>query len=126
MRDARELSSGVVTAEIDDAVRTADVVMMLRVQLERHSEALFDSKEAYHQAYGLTLARAKAMKPGAVIMHPAPVNRGVEIHTDLVEAENSLIFKQVANGVAARMAVLESLLQGGEKTWASSLETANF
>ncbi len=66
------------------------------------------------------------MKSGAVIMHPAPVNRGVEIHTDLVECETSLIQTQVTNGVAARMAVLETLLKGSEMTWESSLATATY
>ncbi len=120
-----QLPAGVEIVDFDEAVRTADVVMMLRVQLERHHETLFDSAEAYHLAYGLTLERERAMKPGAVIMHPAPVNRGVEIHTDLVECERSLIFKQVTNGVAVRMAVLEYAMNGGVKAWESSLEAVN-
>ncbi|MFM1650590.1 aspartate carbamoyltransferase catalytic subunit [Brevibacillus sp. B_LB10_24] len=126
MRPEEELPAGVRVADLDEAIRTADVVMMLRVQLERHAEALFSSAEAYHQAYGLTLERARLMKPGAVIMHPGPFNRGVEIHTDLVDSDRSLIFTQVANGVAARMAVLEDLMNGGIGTWASSLETVGF
>ncbi|MGZ0049933.1 aspartate carbamoyltransferase catalytic subunit [Brevibacillus gelatini] len=117
---------GVKVVGMEEAVQTADVVMMLRVQLERHAETLYVSKEEYHKSYGLTLERAKMMKPGAVIMHPAPVNRGVEIHTDLVECETSLIQKQVTNGVAARMAVLETLLKGSERKWESSLETATY
>lgn len=120
------IPAGVKVVGIDEAVQTADAVMMLRVQLERHSEALYISKEEFHQAHGLTLARAKMMKPDAVIMHPAPVNRGVEIHTDLVECEKSLIQQQVTNGVAVRMAVLETLLKGSEMKWEQSLETANF
>lgn len=120
-----ELPAGVKQVDLEEAMTTADVVMMLRVQLERHADSLMQSKEQYHQAYGLTLERAKRMKPGAVIMHPAPVNRGVEIHSDLVECEQSLIMTQVANGVAVRMAVLETLLTGGEKQWASYLETVN-
>ncbi|MDT3414794.1 MULTISPECIES: aspartate carbamoyltransferase catalytic subunit [Brevibacillus] len=125
MPPAQIVPDGVKTVDIDEAVQTADVVMMLRVQLERHTDALFVSKEEYHRAHGLTLERAKMMKPGAVIMHPAPVNRGVEIHSDLVECEKSLIQKQVTNGVAARMAVLETVLKGSDKTWESSLATAN-
>lgn len=125
MLQPSELPAGVRIESLDEAVRTADVVMMLRVQLERHQENIFSSKEEYHQAFGLTLERERAMKPSAVIMHPAPVNRGVEIHTDLVECERSLIFKQVANGVAARMAVLENVLNGGNAVWGSSLETVN-
>ncbi|ELK40591.1 aspartate carbamoyltransferase catalytic subunit [Brevibacillus agri] len=121
-----QIPQGVKVVGMEEAVQTADVVMMLRVQLERHTESLYISKEEYHKAFGLTLERAKMMKPGAVIMHPAPVNRGVEIHTDLVECETSLIQKQVTNGVAARMAVLETLLKGSETKWESSLATATY
>jgi len=125
MPQPARIPDGVKIVEMDEAIQTADVVMMLRVQLERHSEALYISKEEYHQKHGLTLERAKMMKPGAVIMHPAPVNRGVEIDTNLVESKTSLIQKQVTNGVAVRMAVLETLLKGSEMTWVSSLATAN-
>ncbi|MGG1661632.1 aspartate carbamoyltransferase catalytic subunit [Brevibacillus sp. NRS-1366] len=120
------IPDGVKVVGMEEAIQTADVVMMLRVQLERHAESLYISKEEYHQAHGLTLERAKMMKPGSVIMHPAPVNRGVEIHTDLVECETSLIQRQVTNGVAARMAVLETLLKGSELTWEPSLATATY
>ncbi|WP_289142391.1 aspartate carbamoyltransferase catalytic subunit [uncultured Brevibacillus sp.] len=121
-----QVPDGVKIVGMEEAVQTADVVMMLRVQLERHAESLYISKEEYHQAHGLTLERAKMMKTGAVIMHPAPVNRGVEIHTDLVECSTSLIQRQVTNGVAARMAVLETLLKGSEMTWEPSLATATY
>ncbi|RNB91183.1 aspartate carbamoyltransferase catalytic subunit [Brevibacillus fluminis] len=126
MRDTAELPPGTRVVEVDEAVRTADVVMMLRIQLERHAGTLDMSKEEYHQAYGLTVGRAAQMKPHAIIMHPAPFNRDVEIASELVESEKSKIFTQVANGVAVRMAVLENLLNGGEKQWASSFKTANF
>ncbi|MGG4497335.1 aspartate carbamoyltransferase catalytic subunit [Brevibacillus reuszeri] len=121
-----QVPDGVKIVSMEEAVQTADVVMMLRVQLERHTESLYISKEEYHQAHGLTLERAKMMKADAAIMHPAPVNRGVEIHTDLVECETSLIQRQVTNGVAARMAVLETLLKGSEMTWEPSLATATY
>lgn len=97
----------------DRLVCEADVVMMLRVQLERHEEEVFGGVEAYHQAYGLTLGRQQLMKSNAIIMHPAPVNRGVEIADELVEHPQSKIFEQMANGVAIRMAVLERALMGG-------------
>ncbi|WP_139489889.1 aspartate carbamoyltransferase catalytic subunit [Brevibacillus dissolubilis] len=126
MRPAEDLPTGVRVVGIDEAIQSADVVMMLRVQLERHNEALFSSQEEYHQAYGLTLAREKMMKKDAVIMHPAPFNRGVEIDSALVECERSLIFTQVSNGVAVRMAVLEGLMNGGVKTWEPFLKTASF
>lgn len=125
MPQPETIPAGVKIVGMDEAIQTADVVMMLRVQLERHSEALYISKEEYHQKHGLTLERAKLMKPEAVIMHPAPVNRGVEIHSDLVESETSLISKQVTNGVAVRMTVLETLLKGSELKWEPFLVTAN-
>jgi aspartate carbamoyltransferase catalytic subunit len=121
---AEQLPAGVRIVDFDEGIEEADVVMMLRVQLERHGEALFSSPEEYHHLYGLTLERAVRMKPEAVIMHPAPFNRGVEIHSDLVECPRSLIFRQVANGVAVRMAILEYVLTGGKEEWASSLQTA--
>ncbi|KZE47372.1 aspartate carbamoyltransferase catalytic subunit [Brevibacillus parabrevis] len=121
-----DIPQGVKVVGMEEAIQTSDVVMMLRVQLERHTESLYTSKEEYHKAFGLTLERATMMKQGAVIMHPAPVNRGVEIHTDLVECETSLIQKQVTNGVAARMAVLETLLKGSDTKWEPSLATATY
>jgi len=98
---------------VDDAVREADVVMMLRVQLERHGESEQDfTKEAYHQEYGLTRERFLTMKDSAIIMHPAPVNRDVELADELVECEKSRIVKQMSNGVYARIAILEWVLKG--------------
>lgn len=97
---------------IDELVETVDVMMLLRVQHERmtsEDNSSF-SKEEYHEQYGLTLARAERMKKNAIIMHPAPVNRDVELADALVEAPQSRIVKQMANGVYARMAILESVL----------------
>ncbi len=106
------IPDGIQLSTVDDIVKEADVVMMLRIQHERHTRLMQMSVNEYHQEYGLTLDRAKRMKPNAVIMHPAPINRGVEIDTNLVEAENSLINRQVRNGLFTRMAVLEILLKG--------------
>lgn len=92
---------------IDEAVKWADVVMMLRIQKERHDTAMSMSDAEYLAHYGLTKERAAAMKEHAIIMHPAPVNRNVEIDTDLVEAPNSRIFKQMSNGVLVRKAVIK-------------------
>ena len=92
---------------VDEAVKWADVVMMLRIQHERHKETMAMSKEEYLERYGLTKKRAEMMKPHAIIMHPAPVNRGVEIDNDLVECEKSRIFKQMENGVLVRKAVVK-------------------
>lgn len=93
--------------DIDEAIQWADVVMMLRIQHERHSETMKMSKEEYLQKYGLTKERHAMMQKHAIIMHPAPVNRGVEIDSDLVEAQNSRIFKQMQNGVLVRKAVVK-------------------
>lgn len=98
--------------DFDEAIEVCDVVMMLRIQHERHEQA-FDSS-TYHERYGLTLAREKRMKDGAIIMHPAPINRGVEIASSLVESERSRIFAQMENGVYIRMAIIiKQLLQWG-------------
>lgn len=96
---------------IDDAVEVADVMMMLRIQHERHAFKMLTSKEDYHQSFGLTVEREKRMKKHSIIMHPAPINRGVEIADSLVECERSRIFKQMNNGVAVRMAVLKRALK---------------
>jgi len=92
---------------VDDLVAWGDVVMMLRVQHERHSDKMKMSKEAYLKQYGLTKQRCQMMKPHAIIMHPAPVNRDVEIDSELVECAKSRIFPQMRNGVLVRKAVLK-------------------
>lgn len=98
--------------DFDEAIEMCDVVMMLRIQHERHEHA-FDIS-TYHEKYGLTLEREKRMKNGAIIMHPAPINRGVEIDSSLVECERSRIFEQMENGVYIRMAIIiKQLLQWG-------------
>ncbi len=95
-----------VTDRVDDAVRSADVVMGLRIQLERQKKGLFPSAREYHRFFGLTDERIAMAKPGALIMHPGPVNRGVEIATSVADAPESTIDEQVTNGVAVRMALL--------------------
>ena len=97
---------------IDEAIKTCDVIMLLRVQFERHSENMSMTNEEYHKEFGLTLERVSKMKENAIIMHPAPVNRGVEIASDVVECEKSRIFKQMTNGVYVRMAVISMVLDG--------------
>lgn len=98
--------------DVDTAVSTSDVVMLLRIQHERHDEEMVNSQEEYLQLYGLTKAREKQMKQESIIMHPAPVNRNVEIDEDLIECDRSRIFKQMENGVYVRMAVLKRALKG--------------
>lgn len=96
---------------LDDLVKEVDVLILLRIQHERHGEKMQISLDKYHKKYGLTKEREKAMKPEAIIMHPAPINRGVEIDSDLVECERSRIFKAMENGVFARMAILKHALE---------------
>lgn len=96
---------------IDDLVKEVDVLMLLRIQHERHDEKMKISFNNYHKKFGLTLEREKTMKQNAIIMHPAPINRGVEIHDDLVESPRSRIFQQMRNGVFARMAILKDALE---------------
>ncbi len=98
--------------ELDEAIKEADVLMLLRIQHERHENHLNISLAEYHSQYGLTVERATQMKKESIIMHPAPINRGVEIASQLIESPNSRIFKQVNNGVYVRMAVLKRALVG--------------
>ncbi|MBJ6363181.1 aspartate carbamoyltransferase catalytic subunit [Paenibacillus sp. GCM10012307] len=105
---APELGAPIVS--IDEALK-ADVIMMLRVQLERHESGMIKSAEEYRQQFGLTVERAARIAPHAIIMHPAPVNRNVEIDDELVEHPQSRIFPQMQNGVPVRMAVIERSLQ---------------
>lgn len=99
---------------IDEAVKSADVVMLLRIQHERHGDNAVKSIDEYHHSYGLTIEREKTMKDRSIIMHPAPVNRGVEIADSLVECKRSRIFKQMKNGVFIRMAVLKKVIEQTE------------
>lgn len=96
----------------EEVLEDSDVIMLLRIQHERHAVNKNFSKNSYHEEFGLTPERERRMKPGAIIMHPAPVNRDVEIADELVECERSRIFQQVQNGVYARMAILETILKG--------------
>ena len=97
---------GYAWENLDEVLEEMDIIMLLRVQHERHDGGMQLTKEEYHKQYGLTVEREKRMKEGAIIMHPAPFNRGVEIADDVVECKRSRIFKQMSNGVFIRMAVL--------------------
>jgi len=101
-----------VSSSIDEAVADADVVMMLRIQHERMSGAFFPSTREYFNTFGMTVDRLRRAKPDVIIMHPGPMNRGVEIASEVADGPYSVILEQVANGVAVRMAVLY-LLAGG-------------
>ncbi len=102
-----------VSHDLDAVLPTVDVCYLLRMQRERMTEALVPSLREYHTYYGLDRARADRLPEGAIIMHPGPMNRGVEITADVAARQNSVITEQVANGVAVRMAVLFLLLGSG-------------
>ena len=94
------------TTSIDEAVEDADVIMLLRIQLERMRGYFFPSLREYFQQFGMTVARLRRAKRDVIIMHPGPMNRGVEIASEVADGPYSVILEQVANGVAVRMAVL--------------------
>src|SRR4051794_831166 len=103
-----------VTSVVEDAVCDADVIMMLRIQLERMQGAYFPSLREYFNVFGMTESRVRLARPDAIIMHPGPMNRGVEIASEVADGPYSVILDQVANGVAVRMAVLYLLAGGAE------------
>jgi aspartate carbamoyltransferase catalytic subunit len=104
------LAPGVRLAHnMDEALRDADVIMMLRVQLERQHEAPMAASE-YFRFYGLRLEHLNLAKPDAIVMHPGPINRGRELSSEVADSQRSVILNQVENGVAVRMAVLERIL----------------
>ena len=108
--DDATLDGCVVGDDLDAALDGVDAVMMLRLQRERMVDGLVASLEDYHRDYGLTVERLRRAAPGAVVLHPGPMNRGVEIDDAVADGPQSLVLRQVANGVAVRMAVLEALL----------------
>jgi aspartate carbamoyltransferase catalytic subunit len=95
-----------ITGRIEEAIEDADVIMMLRLQHERQNEAFIPSTREYYNFYGLTRERMRLAKKDTIVMHPGPLNRGVEIDSEVADAAYSVILNQVANGVATRMAVL--------------------
>jgi len=99
-----------LSTNVADAIKNADVVMALRVQLERHKACQFPSLHEYTKFFGITTELLKYAKENAIILHPAPMNRGVEISSEVVNSGASVIFEQAANGVAMRMGILETLL----------------
>jgi len=105
-----------VTHRIEEAIEGADAIMMLRIQLERMGGGFFPSLREYHLRFGLTVERLARAKKDVVVMHPGPLNRGVEIASEVADGPASVILDQVTNGVAVRMAVLYLLLGGGEVT----------
>jgi aspartate carbamoyltransferase catalytic subunit len=105
-----ELAPGVtLTNDIGEAIRDADVIMMLRVQLERQHEAAFPASE-YFRFYGLRLEHMELARPDCIVMHPGPINRGRELSSEVADFQRSVILNQVENGIAVRMAVLERVI----------------
>jgi aspartate carbamoyltransferase catalytic subunit len=102
-----------VTYNVDEAIRDADIIDLLRIQHERQRKTMFPSIGEYATLYGLNKARLAKTKADSLIMHPGPVNRGVEIDSDIADCERSLILQEVTNGLAVRMAVL-FLVNGGK------------
>jgi aspartate carbamoyltransferase catalytic subunit len=109
-QELAKIAPGVrLSHDIREAIQDADVIMMLRVQLERQHEAAFPAGE-YFQFFGLRLEHLELAKPNAIVMHPGPINRGREIASEVADSQVSVILNQVENGVAVRMAVLERIL----------------
>ena len=107
-----ETMGALVTYHVQEAIKDADVVMVLRIQKERQQAFVFPSEREYAQCYGLTQDKLAGAKEDVLIMHPGPINRGVEIAPEVAEGPYSVILEQVANGVAIRMALLYLLLGG--------------
>jgi aspartate carbamoyltransferase catalytic subunit len=104
-----------VSTDVHEAVADADVIMMLRIQQERMQGAFFPSLREYFNVFGMTVDRVKLARPDVIIMHPGPMNRGVEIASEVADGPYSVILEQVANGVSVRMAVLYLLAGGVEE-----------
>lgn len=103
------------TLKVEEAIEGADVVMVLRLQLERQQRGLFPSAREYSRLWGINRQRLALAKPDALLMHPGPINRGIELSSDVADSAQSTIEQQVTSGVAVRMAILYLLLGGGDK-----------
>jgi aspartate carbamoyltransferase catalytic subunit len=104
-----------VTYDIDKALREVDAVNVLRMQFERDEGAVFPEQLEYFKNFGITRERLKKAKKKIIVMHPGPLNRGIEISSEVADGENSVILEQVTNGIAVRMAVLFLVAQGRDK-----------
>ena len=108
-----------ISYDLDSTVESVDAVMMLRIQMERMSELFFPNAREYSRYFGLNSDRIRMMKPNAIVMHPGPMNRGLEITADAADGARSVIVEQVANGVSIRMAILYLLLAGSQEIGAA-------
>jgi aspartate carbamoyltransferase catalytic subunit len=103
-----------VSHNLADGLKDIDVIIMLRLQKERMTAALLPSESEYFKCFGLTEERLKIAKPDAIVMHPGPINRGVEIDSNVADGPQSVILKQVSNGIAIRMAIMAMAMQKQE------------
>jgi aspartate carbamoyltransferase catalytic subunit len=108
-----------ISYDLDDVISTVDAVMMLRIQLERMNELFFPNAREYSRYFGLNSDRIRTLKQSAIVMHPGPMNRGLEITADAADGARSVIVEQVANGVSIRMAILYLLLAGSQEIGAA-------
>ncbi|MSO28698.1 MAG: aspartate carbamoyltransferase catalytic subunit [Candidatus Planktophila sp.] len=104
-----------ISYDLDEVISNVDAIMMLRIQIERMSEMYFPNAREYSRYFGLNSDRIRAMKPEAIVMHPGPMNRGLEITADAADGARSVIVEQVTNGVSIRMAILYLLLSGNQE-----------
>ena len=104
-----------ISYDLDAVIKSVDAIMMLRIQMERMNELFFPNAREYSRYFGLNSDRMKALKPDAIVMHPGPMNRGLEITADAADGARSVIVEQVANGVSIRMAILYLLLAGSQE-----------
>src|SRR5580658_1277114 len=111
-QELKQIAPGItLTTDMREAIRDADVIMMLRVQLERLNDSPFPAAE-YYSFYGLRLEHLQLARPSVIVMHPGPINRGRELSSEVADSQRSVILNQVGNGIAVRMAVLERILGG--------------
>jgi aspartate carbamoyltransferase catalytic subunit len=111
-RDIEKLDVSVFY-NLEEAIRDVDVVMMLRIQKERQESGLFPSLREYSKFYGLTRDKLKLAKDDVIVMHPGPINRGIELSSEVADDVHSVILDQVANGIAVRMAMLYLVASAG-------------
>lgn len=111
-----------VAQDLEEALRDADAVNVLRMQFERDEKGAFPNQIEYFKNFGITRERLKKAKKGIIVMHPGPLNRGVEISSEVADGNNAVILEQVTNGIAARMAVLFLVAQAGDRKKVESSE----
>ncbi len=119
MPDEGEMPEAKRCRTLEDGIAHADVVMMLRIQKERMAQASIPDAHDFHARWGLTKQKLKLARPEAIVMHPGPMNRDVEIASEVADGAHSVIRQQVTNGVAVRMAVLETVVENRNRRWSA-------